>query len=1641
MSGKGSFELRKPVSPYICSTPLDFNKERQFLSDVVFPKLNDLCKSRGAYFNPVDLRWKPADAKTEEGLLLKTSLNAITHCVPFFLCLLGETYGPFRDDSAARLLLPQYAGQLDIPRDLDWLDKNLVLAASGGHSWVLQEGNQYKSITELEVTQAVLLTQSPHATLYYRRSDHLDSHLVPTVENKQEAKTDLSLYSSESEQAKGKIHYLKQRLVNRGVSVKYFSTVEELEKLVLEDWAEIIDLCLPPLLHDVQLLDTVEYKEWMDQEVFLNRDVELFVSTPDVEETLEQLTVFALTCTRETASVRRDHEISRSPAWSKDGHDVWALYKHKTGQTSESRNISVVLFDGDRGAGKSALVGRWFHEFKKDNPDICLISHAVSASRRSSDIIHFLKYCTRKLRQRFLLSETYDANSLCAAIENDTDNADDSLLLVSEAFVAAISLGPCVILLDGQLPTTCRVIFVSTSSDISHHCLSRRPDTLVLNLPVSLKRPSTTVAMIQKHFPTLSDLIGEKALTRLAQLKLMQTALGAKMIGCELLLFSGYSNLNAFMEEYAEVWSLRDFWTICVQNWTKEYSWTSKDAPRELSFIDGGFCYSGWVIDSLSLILLSRNGLTQDQILSILKMIGYDGDLEVTNYDYLKFKLAASASLQEVGDGCLIFGHRYIQNIAEYILFGSFESSSHDPAHIIRTASISRRQLYHTYLARYFSQQLLNVQILQELPWHLMFSGDILSLVNCLTNWNFLLKVVTSDSTFWLQDLKIYWSVCQVKGYHPDLEYLKLIEEAGVVDVTDVQVVEDKYNQSGMMTSRERTSTPILLFTRLHHKEEIHQTREELQADVCACDVADKATNRKFSDSVFVTQCHSGLCDQQPLVTIRREVEGLSDVAFLGWFLAKFLDQINEREAGKIILSSLMKYIQQKCSQTTETHILLSRYHHFVGQCYETFSDLDTADKKYKLALRSIMAAIDLDDEMICEESTQYLKGLLLNCLGHIRILKGQNSEAAELLEEALDCIRDNSDCFVLKSAIYYNLGLVCSCQHNYIQAETHLRESVRLRIRWFGWRHPLVAEALVALAQLLAEPSNTRGQDLVQAKDLYKQALHIQQKCFGPSHLSVASVLYELGSLLAAEDSRLAKLEAQDCLRQSLDLRVTHLGSRHPFTIESQQKLTQVNVDLQLKNYEFGSGKYAASSSALVRCDISSMMPARANRKPFSAVSLPESGQVRRSKKGQRFHSAYSEDNTSEWSPNNGGLKRESTLLSMTSASERLLSTPLTGIPRLLYMKKHGHSCQGFRQHGNTGIKQMEEAEIKISKNENDSRVVTENELSQSETGVAVNLRSIDEGQHGSMQDYTAENIDEEINQAVNGNFHNIQPVTVDIHHTGDNNVSKETGQKMLSNPNLNAHTEITGAQSLDNEKKTISVHPASSPQRLLQRYRKYSLIDRPQTNTSKSRKTSSFPHRLWSGRSSITAASLYNSSHLSHCKIPGRYDITVGNSRSMSGPHSDLTSLLGDPPCPRQTSNVLNHRSAWYHVPGRYATPQHRYPSKRMQRTKSSKDIEFTVTQKWQHPISKQQEQEDLRNQSEKENLVLNGTYLLHSRNAMISNKDNFSMLPRFVFSQNSGESLKVSGLEMPRGGHPNHGSASQSRAVQFQKNNILA
>ena len=85
-----------PIRFFISSTLRDLNVERDLLVRFVFPELRERCAARKLLLVDVDLRWGVLEEETEGPGILHTCLDEIDRCRPFFVGLLADRYGGFR---------------------------------------------------------------------------------------------------------------------------------------------------------------------------------------------------------------------------------------------------------------------------------------------------------------------------------------------------------------------------------------------------------------------------------------------------------------------------------------------------------------------------------------------------------------------------------------------------------------------------------------------------------------------------------------------------------------------------------------------------------------------------------------------------------------------------------------------------------------------------------------------------------------------------------------------------------------------------------------------------------------------------------------------------------------------------------------------------------------------------------------------------------------------------------------------------------------------------------------------------------------------------------------------------------------------------------------------------------------------------------------------------------------------------------------------------------------------------------------------------------------------------------------------------------------------------------------------------------
>ncbi|XP_032705945.1 putative tetratricopeptide repeat protein 41 [Lontra canadensis] len=761
-------KFQKPIQPYICSTLNDFQEERDFLANYIFPQLNELCISRGTYFKAVDLRCAALMAPPPlssnlfrqhsclHAQYLKLCLDYVNSCFPFLICMLGQTYGDFLPDHVPLL----FSKATDLS-SLSPIEQNLYVAAKNGYPWVLENPNY--SLMEFEIIQAAFLNKSQFQYFYFRTG--------PTLLKTLDEEKERLLSGSLNDEEKLRVGKLKAKIINKGLPVRFYKDLHELGELVFKDWSVVIKQLYPATF----MIEHMDYKHNFERfyhEEFTEKCKQVFVISKESNRTFEILERFALKdvgfdCNSAAPGSSLDSLLRINPL---------PVYK------------SILLLSGERGCGKSTLIANWVNNFKKKYPSILMIPHFVGSTCESSDIMSVIHYFITELQYK----------NYGTQLETDVLNEDSNVLvfpLLVEVFIASISLKPCILVLDGieeligiygisgqkakdfswlpsSVPAHCKLIMSTVSSSLSYKLLCARPDVRTVEL-LSAGDEEVKLNIFRQYLfipsrgPLRQTRHPLRKRTNLNPLKL--TILANELRECRI-----YRDEYQCLKEYLEVVSIQELWELILKHWIEDYSWTFLPKRANSDTGASGEALDGWVADALCLLSISHCGLTEVEIFQILDMLGYRDHYKVTTLHWAAFRNATRQWVQEKPNGLLYFRHQSLRNAVEHKLLGVLTPVRESSPYTFQNPTNHRKTHFHRVLARYFQRQTAFWRVYEELPWHMKMSGswgDLCSFLSSPSITDFLSKI--RNPSFWTRlHLIYYWNVLSEVGYDVAEAYL-----------------------------------------------------------------------------------------------------------------------------------------------------------------------------------------------------------------------------------------------------------------------------------------------------------------------------------------------------------------------------------------------------------------------------------------------------------------------------------------------------------------------------------------------------------------------------------------------------------------------------------------------------------------------------------------------------------------------------------------------------------------------------------------------------------------------------------------------------------------------------------------------------
>lgn len=203
------------VRVFLSSTFRDLKNEREVLMKKIFPEIKAICRAKGITVTEVDLRWGITDEEAILGKIVRTCMEEIDRCRPYFIGFLGGRYG----------YIPDY---VEISKDAHLL---------ADYPWIEDAIFDEMSITEMEFRYGGLDDQAK-----YPRTEALRPNPLFYFKKTTETNEDTP-----------RINDLRNAILQKQIPVKEFADAEEFGKMVYDEFLALIARDFPDAQQETDL--------------------------------------------------------------------------------------------------------------------------------------------------------------------------------------------------------------------------------------------------------------------------------------------------------------------------------------------------------------------------------------------------------------------------------------------------------------------------------------------------------------------------------------------------------------------------------------------------------------------------------------------------------------------------------------------------------------------------------------------------------------------------------------------------------------------------------------------------------------------------------------------------------------------------------------------------------------------------------------------------------------------------------------------------------------------------------------------------------------------------------------------------------------------------------------------------------------------------------------------------------------------------------------------------------------------------------------------------------------------------------------------------------------------------------------------
>lgn len=794
-----------------------------------------------------------------------------------------------------------------------------------------------------------------------------------------------------------------------------------------------------------------------------------------------------------------------------------------------------LVVTGASGLGKSALIANWLKERLSDeNLGYNIIYHFTGNGGSESSHEHITKTLIDEINDVYGWDTGDEKNKL------HKDKQDDKL---NDLFIKVASEGkkPLLIVLDAinQIvdtenakllnwlpipPKNIKILFSTLEDDRTMEVFRNRNYPEFVLQPLDIERRKQ---LVTNYLHLYGKKLTISQIERITSDKQCENALVLKTLLDELINFGVYEKLDERIEYYLSQDSIEDFYQALLQGYEEDYN---------------GYC-EDFVKHVLSLIVLSRNGLSEDEI---LKATG------IKPLFWSQFYCAFSTHLVSK-EGIISFAHRYVQNAVS-----TRYTDNEEWVRNCRNAILSAVDDANT------------IRYLEEQTFQLNQLGEYQKLHDLLLD----LETFSIFYEVHPYELGKYWRHLTVLGYSIS-EYLQFISSSQLT-------VSTYYSDLGHFTDELLSDFNQAL--KFHRRALEIRTRAlgDVHPDIASsynnigCIYWQKGDyNKTFEYFLKAIEINDKIWSKghPDTASIYNNIGGVYQIHFdydnaMKYYLKAL--EIREKVLGKehpdtahsynnigLVYTDLGDYdkaleYHQKALEIREK--ALGRENLDTALSYRNIGGIYDDKGKYDKALEYYQTALKIRELLLGKEHPSTADSY--TTIGIIYSYLGDYDKALDYLKQSLDIIEKIWGKDHAKTALSYNnIGVIYVDKGDYKKALEYYQKALEIRENVLGMEHPDTADSCTNIGIIYSYLN-----DYEKALEYLKQALGTRERVLGKDHLDTAasynnigSVLYDLGNYD----------KALEYYRQALSTRVSVLGKDHPDTASSYKNIGSVLYEL----------------------------------------------------------------------------------------------------------------------------------------------------------------------------------------------------------------------------------------------------------------------------------------------------------------------------------------------------------------------------------------------------------------------------------------------------------------------------------------------